>query len=336
MIMDRFYNSGSAREPGTLYHLKSVINRRNVSSTVTKDYHADSAFIDLVGESHIISLALTHFGMADLNAPCKVFPHGIHLADIDHKKRILRNLVGELVDSHIMNILSQTLNREQLCEDENNDRIYNYATNFLKFWLLRKISIVATRSGDGMRILRHWKYAMLLYHIAHKTKYRLEAFLLIACTIALFTPRQQHQVIWNRFVNLSGGRGKNLDGDYVMELLNKYAKARVKLIGPNHSHETVLRIGKTMMFCHDISRNLECQVGAAPISRDHKAQDTTGDLTKLVRELQRANVFTCIPGRAHNSFQNEPSDIFTQFNVIEFHKWMNAKKKQYAGNKQAF
>ena len=37
----------------------------------------------------------------------------------------------------------------------------------------------------------------------------------------------------------------NLDGDYVMELFNK-------LVGPNHSSDLVIRIGKTMMFCHDV------------------------------------------------------------------------------------
>lgn len=38
-----------------------------------------------------------------------------------------------------------------------------------------------------------------------------------------------------KFVNLSGGQDKNLDGDYVMELMNKYAKGRVKLLGPNQN-----------------------------------------------------------------------------------------------------
>lgn len=100
---------------------------------MSADYNADSALIDLVGESHIISLASMHFGMADIEAPFRVFPNGIQLSVVDHKKRILRNLLGDLVDKHIMNKESQTLNnienQEQL-ENEDSDRIYNYATNF--------------------------------------------------------------------------------------------------------------------------------------------------------------------------------------------------------------
>lgn len=44
---------------------------------------------------------------------------------------------------------------------------------------------------------------------------------------AVFSEKQRHQIIWNRFVYLSGGQDKNLDDDYVMELMNKYAKGRV-------------------------------------------------------------------------------------------------------------
>ncbi|KAK3098063.1 hypothetical protein FSP39_015784 [Pinctada imbricata] len=240
-----------------------------------------------------------------------------------------------------MNEISRTLNhledRDQISDQgPHQDGVYNYATNFIKFWLLRRISVIATRSGDGTRILRHWKYAFLLYHNAHKVKYRLEAFLLLAGILALFTERQQHQVIWNRFINLNGGVGKNLDGDYVMELLNKYAKSRVKLIGPNHTPDAVLRIGKTMMFCHDVSRNLENEIGAAPVSRDHKAQDVTSDMQKTVSELLKAKVFHHIPGRNHTSFPNEPSDIFRQFDVAAFHQWLATKKSEYARNKRAF
>ena len=51
-----FHKSVSAREPWTRHQFKWVINRRNVNTTVSKDYHVDSAFIDHVGEGHILSL----------------------------------------------------------------------------------------------------------------------------------------------------------------------------------------------------------------------------------------------------------------------------------------
>lgn len=50
---------------------------------------------------------------------------------------------------------------ENLRDNNYQDGVYNYATNFLKFSLLRKTFVMATRSGDGNRVIRHWKYAML-------------------------------------------------------------------------------------------------------------------------------------------------------------------------------
>ncbi|KAK3102294.1 hypothetical protein FSP39_010302 [Pinctada imbricata] len=112
--------------------------------------------------------------------------------------------------------------------------------------------------------------------------------------------------------------------------------ARDSDIGTTETPMTFLRIGKTMMFCHDISRNLENEIGAAPVSRDHKAQDVTSDMQKTVSELLKAKVFHHIPGRNHTSFPNEPSDIVRQFDVAAFHQWLATKKSEYARNKRAF
>ncbi|XP_061165566.1 uncharacterized protein LOC133174462 [Saccostrea echinata] len=342
MLMDKFYSVDSAREVGTLYQLKCLINRRNVTKNASKDYHAIGAFVDIACEGHVIAAALTFFGMTDINSQCIRIPNGIHLADVPLKKRTLKHMIGELVDELLLNKISQSIERLENEDDATDghghqqDGVFNYATNFLKFSLLRKICVMATRSGDGNRVIRHWKYAMLLYHTAHKVKYRLEAFLLQAGIMALYTPRIKHQIIWNRFINLSGGKGRNLDGDYVMELLNKYAKSRVKLVNQNHSPELVKRIGKTMMFCHDVNHHLEKQIQGVPISRKHVSQDSTSDLQKVVRELQNADVFTFTPNRYHASFQHEKSDIFNDFDVKEFHKWITVKKKEYAVGKKAF
>lgn len=90
---------------------------------------------------------------------------------------------------------------------------------------------------------------------------------------AVFSEKQRHQIVWNRFVNVSGGQDKNLDGDYVMELMNKYAKGRVKVLGPNQTPEVVDRIGKTMMFCHNVKEKLEREIGVHPVGNTHAQMD---------------------------------------------------------------
>lgn len=174
-----------------------------------------------------------------------------------------------------------------------------------------------------------------MYDLSLKIKYRLESFLLLAGVNALFTEKQRHQIIWNRFVNLSGGTDKNLDGDYVMELLNKYAKSRVKLLGPNQTPEVVDRIGKTMMFCHNVNEKLERELGVHRAGIRHAYRDKTEDVKAVVNQLQNANVFSIVAGRQHDSFQ-EQFDMFQGVNLHTLHKWINVKKQEYSNTKYAF
>lgn len=94
MLMEKFYNSASAREVGTLYQLKCIINRRNVTANSSKDYNAVSAFVDLACEGHVVSAALSFFGMNDINSQCISIQNGIHLADVNIKRRTLKHMVG--------------------------------------------------------------------------------------------------------------------------------------------------------------------------------------------------------------------------------------------------
>ena len=285
-----------------------------MSSKVADNYHANSGFLDLVTDCHVLVTAMQHLEIQNLDDMVVSILPLLAFASVEFKKRVLDNIVGSIIDKYFINKLSSGVDRIEsgYWEDDNRvkDKVNNYASILTQYGLLRKISVLATRSGDGLRQLRHWNFAMLVYDIGHKIKCRLESFILMAGVNALFTERQRHQVIWNIFLNLSGGEGKNLDGDYVMELLNKYAKSRIKQLGPNHSPEVVDTIGKTMIFCHDINVTLEKQFGVAAVSRKHQRQNLVSDRNRIICQLKERNVFQFLPDRSHNHFQNESSDLF--------------------------
>lgn len=177
---------------------------------------------------------------------------------------------------------------------------------------------------------------MLTYHGAHKYKYRLEAFLLVSSITALLPPRLREQVKWGRFINLSGGAGANLDGDEVMEHLNRLAKDRIKMLGPNHTPEVVNRIGKTIMFTRDVTKQLGLQTGVPLMSRSHTAQNLDADVNMVVSELKRSNVFQRHMGRQHATFGRTHSNIYSDINVQDLHKWLSTKKVEYSRGKWAF
>lgn len=69
--MDKYFKPESCREQGTLYQLKNLVNRRNVSKNVSSNYHAASEFIDLVTDCHVIAACLEYCGMGNLESQCK-------------------------------------------------------------------------------------------------------------------------------------------------------------------------------------------------------------------------------------------------------------------------
>ena len=335
VIMDRYYKAESGRDMSTLYQLKVLTQRTNVVTQVTKDYHADSAFFDNVFDCHVVAAAMTFLEMLDVTDTPANMPNRIEATTDEHKKRILSQVARSIIDKYAFGDMSEVLNdlvESNKSQQDDKDGVYNYATGILKYGMLRRVSVIATASGDGLRALRHWRFALLAYHQGQKTNYKLEAFLITAAVKALLPERFAEEVTWSRFVNLTGGPGKNLDADYTLELFNKAVKAKLKTMGPNNTPEQVMRASRTIMFCDDLSKSLAQQLKVSPTSRDHTQQDLAKDKSLIIDQLRnKTNVFTHTPGRRHAHF-NEPRDIFSRISGPEIHRWIAEKKKKYSSH----
>lgn len=77
----------------------------------------------------------------------------------------------------------------------------------------------------------------------------------------------------------------------LMELMNKYAKGRVKLLGPNQTPEVVDRIGKTMMFFHYVNEKLEREIGVHPGGNTHAQMDKKQDIRAIINQLKMLMCF---------------------------------------------
>ena len=212
--MNTFYSSSSDTDRGTLSNLQYVINRKNITASAVKnvknEYHAVSDFIDVVTDAYIIALFMTHMNIekSDETAAAGFIPTEIIHGSTDDKAQYFHNLIANIVDTHILNKFSASLNRitdgesqhEKTTDDCSRDGVYQYSTNFLKFALLRRINNMSTRAGDGNRVMRHWRFALLIFFANHHTNYQLESFLLTASVKALLSPRLSHSIVWNRFV----------------------------------------------------------------------------------------------------------------------------------------
>ena len=71
----------------------------------------------------------------------------------------------------------------------------------------------AIREGDGIRVLRCWKYLLPLFKATQRHNYAIEAANLLIEYYYTFPPRQAQQLIWSHFLNTSGKPGQNIPSD---------------------------------------------------------------------------------------------------------------------------
>ncbi|XP_053388342.1 uncharacterized protein LOC128551493 [Mercenaria mercenaria] len=66
--MKKFFKKSSGRDVGTLYHLKTIIQRTSVNGNVKSRFKAHEEFALLVGKAYVLEAAMEHFGMDNMES----------------------------------------------------------------------------------------------------------------------------------------------------------------------------------------------------------------------------------------------------------------------------
>ena len=129
---------------------------------------------------------------------------------------------------------------------KNYDGVFAYAKEVLTLGSLYMEYINSVREGDGIRILRCWRFLLVIFKATGKRKYSIQAAtLLFQYNHYIFTDRMKHQLLWSRTANVHGKLGKNIAMDLYMEHLNQELKNSVSHLGANVTENTIKRVG----FC---------------------------------------------------------------------------------------
>ena len=75
------------------------------------------------------------------------------------------------------------------------------------------------------------------------------------------SPNLAHQVIWNRFVNVKGGAGKNIPCDLFNEHVNKQLKIIICNMGSNLTETALQRAARSVTCLHNLCTNFDKQSG---------------------------------------------------------------------------
>ena len=208
----------------------------------------------------------------------------------------------------------------------NQDHVQEYAKELLTLGLFYFELQDGIREGDGLRVLRCWKYLLLFFRATGHVNYTIEAFTLLSQYYYLLPPRLSEQLIWSRFVNTHGLPGRNIPADLYMEHLNRLCKDAVSHLGANKTPKAIVRTGKAIQSMSEALHHFDKDNGIDLGSGAHTRRSEAGDLSKIVHEIhKKSSVFTNIPGRKHTSFPSITCNMFESIDQQKFQEWMDTK-----------
>ena len=188
----------ASAEKGTLYQIQNILNRSGVPTDPGDNLKGAEDFLLVVLHSHIISAAKNILSNSDVQS------------------------VTTLVEKIIKNFVRITIPTVVCADsDKSTDQVHTYATELLTLAMLWHNFHDASKEGDGDRLIRCWKFLLLVFKASRRKNYSIEALNLLLQVGHLLSPREAEQVKWSRCINTSGQPGCNMPMDLHMEHLNQ-------------------------------------------------------------------------------------------------------------------
>ena len=308
----RLYHDGSKAEGGTLSQLRFLINRTNVPAKRKENVNAAEEFFEAVVISHFIAAALDYFKMESLDdCPTTLLSLIEKEKNKDSKRKLFHSKIEDFVKAYI-NIKPLDFDYDPTTtEAKDDDQVRAYAKEILSFGTILMEFNDAVHEGDGKRLMRVWKYFLLTFRSANKTKYSLEGLLLLIKVHSKVLPeRLKHQLMYSRFVNTRGRTGANIPIDLHVEHVNRIIKTAIYSQVSNLSPLSVIRSSRCTGVFANITNQFDNVSFLHPQSSSHSQAKLNKDIERIVKQLHHTSkVFVYHPKRAHHHYKIVNSGI---------------------------
>ena len=317
------FKYASIREKATLSHLKVLLNHNRVTFNKCKitDFNACDNFFKVIVSSHIIAAAMELLNMSNVDdepANESVLSPDAWLQDDNARKDILYSISSKIV-STFTDIEAKFVVTSMPQDD---DRVLQYSRLVMSIGLLYLEYCDAIKEGDGMRVLRCWRFMLLYFKCTGRTNYSIESFTMLAQYHFLFSQRQKQQLLWGRFINIHGLPAQNIPCDLFMEHLNRVCKEAVNGLGANKTPKGLDRIGKIVGTLDEVLRNFDKDNSISERSGKHKVASIKKDLNTVVKVLIDESVFKYSSGRYHPTFRNIKRNPIAHLDHESLLSWM--------------
>ena len=240
------YSTKSRSDKGTLFQLRNLLNRRNVSKQPKDNFDACDEFFNTITDSHVVAAAMKIFNMKLISdTPCLPLTKDVCLLHSKEERQDALLAVSQTLVSEFV-----YLNSEK--GTECSDSVFGYACQLLTLGLFYREFCDSIREGDGHRVLRCWRYLLLIFKATGRVNYSIEAFTMLVQYHFLLSQRQSSQLIWSRYVNIHGKPGKNIPADIYPYILFHFLKCffiiLVSILFLNNSGKFLIKYVMTILF----------------------------------------------------------------------------------------
>ena len=279
-------------------------------------------YLQVVMEGHIIAGFLQHFKLRSLAD----VPDSSMLQKLTVSKdqaSVFHKMITEMLSEHIKLPIAPESKSSQ-----SEDGILAYAQEILSLSLLWAEFQDAIREGDGLRVVRCWRFLLLVFKAAQRKNYSCEAVTLLVQYHALLSPRQKEQLVWSRFINTKGKVGANKSCDLHMEHLNGVVKTALGNESSNLKPPTISRVGKCAGPLMSVSDQFDDTSSVKNLSGKHAKASWDKDLERITEQIHGLHVFQRLPGQKHNSFPSVRGSIVSKMDKTKFQSWFKKQLKE--------
>ena len=313
-------------ERGTLYQIRNLINRRNVTTRPKSDVNASEDFLELVTDGYIVAAVMSYLGMSSFD---DIPSSDIVSTDIWMEDEAVRTKALEEIASHITNkhVDLGVVFKDVSAVDSNiSGTVFDYTNEVISLGLLFLELKDGVREGDGDRVLRVWKYLMLIFKSTGRRNYAIEALTLLTQFHFTLPPNLAQQVKWSRFVNVAGLPGHNISCDLMMEHINRFVKISIEGLGCNKSEKAIIKVGKAVGVLSRVTDSFDKEAGVPQSSGKHSTKSAKKDLWEVVNQLIlcQKDIFTPTPQK-HRSFKTLKTNLIKTLDEESLKEWMRER-----------
>ena len=245
----------------SMEHFINFASGTNVVSDPAKDFNACDDFIMLIVTCHILTASLKVLDMTSLNdtpllsllqSEFDTEPQNLWMLTDSERKEVLKRITEKIVDRFISFQFHTNVHK---CTDD----VHEYSKQLLGLGCFYMEYSDAIREGDGDRVLRCWWYLLAIFKSSGRKNYSIEALNMLYQYKYQLTPRQSAELLWSRFINVHGLRGRNIPFDLHLEHLNCMCKYAISNLGVNKTETAIKRVGNALGTLSPVLQQFDLQ-----------------------------------------------------------------------------